>query len=165
MLKELLLAEFDQEIAKTRPVLERVPERKLGWKPHEKSPTMGWLLQHLTDVASWVAPTLRQDTLDLTGFEPPKPATAVGPVLAKFEEEVKTARAALEATDDEALHRIWTMTMGGKTLVEKKKIDVLREFILSHHIHHRAQMGMYLRLNDIPVPAIYGPSADEGSFG
>lgn len=165
MLKELLIAEFDQEMAKTRPMLARVPEDKLGWKPHEKSATMGWLLQHLAEVASWVAPTVLQDTLDLTGFEPPAPATAVGPVLSKFEEDVRGARAALEGTDDEALHRRWTMTMGEKTLLDMRKIDVLREFVLSHHIHHRAQLGIYLRLNDIPVPPTYGPSADEGSFG
>ena len=164
-LKELLLPEFDQEMANTRKTLERVPEQKLGWKPHVKSYTMGSLASHLANIPSWVAMTFNQDSLDVapkdgTTYTTPQ-AGSSKELLEFFDKNVAVARAVIAATGDEQYGKPWTLLAGGQTLLTMPKMAVLRSFVLNHNVHHRAQLGVYLRLNDLPVPAIYGPSADE----
>ena len=164
-INQALLPEFDHEMANTRKTLERVPDDKLGWKPHEKSMTMGRLTGHLAELPGWVAATINQDSLDVApvGAPPQQGVTAKSrqEALAMHDAKVAEGRAAIAAASDEQLMRPWTLLMGGKSIMTMPKIAVLRGFVMNHTIHHRAQLGVYLRLNDIPVPSIYGPSADE----
>ena len=164
---EGLLQELEMEMANTRKTLERVPD-KFDWKPHAKSMTMGGLATHLAEIPGWVEITVKQDDFDVAPvggrpYEPPKPASSKE-VLALFDKNLATARSALKEMKDEDLMKPWSLKSGGKAIMTMPKAAVLRGFILSHNIHHRAQMGVYLRLNDIPVPSIYGPSADEGQM-
>ena len=163
-----LLPEFDMEMANTRKTLERVPDGKFEFKPHPKSGSMGWLAGHLANLPLWAAMTLQQDTLDIApaGGQPFKlPETKnTKQVLEVFDQHVAEARKGIAAATDEQLMKPWSLLKTGQTIMTMPKIAVLRSFVLNHIIHHRAQMGVYLRLNDIPVPSIYGPSADEGSF-
>ena len=163
-----LLPEFDQEMANTRKALERIPDDKFDWKPHEKSGAMGWLANHLANLPSWTVFTINQDSLDLAppGAEPFKvePKKSRREVLEDFDKNVAAARAAITAASDEELFNPWTLLKGGVTLMTLPKIAVLRSFVMNHIIHHRGQFTVYLRLNDIPVPSIYGPSADEGTM-
>ena len=167
-MSQALLGEWDHEMANTRRTLERVPEEKLGWKPHEKSWAMGGLATHLANLPSWGALTLKGDELDLAPggkpLPPMEPAKTREEILEVFDKNVAAARAAIAAASDEELMKPWTLLKGGKTLMTLPKIAVLRGFVMNHNIHHRAQLGVYLRLNDVPVPAIYGPSADEAAF-
>ncbi len=163
--KDLLLPEFDQEMANTRKTLERVPDNKLGWQPHDKSFTMGKLASHLANIPSWIDMTLNQDVLDMTpkdgkAFTTPQ-AGSTKELLEVFDKNVAAGRAVIAATGDEQFGKPWSLVAGGKTLFTAPRLAVLRGFVLSHNVHHRAQLGVYFRLNDIPVPAIYGPSADE----
>jgi len=167
-LSEAMLPEFDHEMANTRKSLERVPEGKLGWKPHEKSMTMGRLAVHLTEIPGWVSITIEQDSFDVappgaSPYQPPK-ANSRKDILAMFDRNVAAARTAIAGADDKKLKKPWSLMSGGKVIFTQPRIGVLRSFILSHNIHHRAQLGVYLRLNNVPVPAIYGPSADEGTM-
>jgi uncharacterized damage-inducible protein DinB len=163
-----LLPEFDHEMANTRKTLERVPEDKLTWKPHEKSMTMGRLAQHTGEIPSWTPVTMEKDSLDINppGSPPYQPPSMKSrkELLEAFDKNVKSARAALAAVSDEQLMKPWSLLSGGKAYFTLPRIAVFRGFIMSHMIHHRAQLGVYLRLNNIPVPSIYGPSADEGSM-
>ena len=167
-LGEALLPEFDHEMATTRKTLERVPEDKFDWKPHEKSTTLGALATHLANLPSWVVHTLDKDELDMAPpGQPPlriEPARTRDEVLAAFDQNVAAARAALAGASDERLHGLWTLLQGGNKVLTLPRAAVLRSFVMSHSIHHRAQLGVYLRLNDIPVPSVYGPSADESPF-
>lgn len=146
-----------------RKTLERVPEDKFGWKPHEKSMTLGRLAQHLTEIPGWVKPTLEQDSLDLSGPYQPPPIGTRGQLLEAFDKNVAEARALIAGADDARLMQPWSLARNGKTLFTMPRAGVLRGMVMNHIIHHRAQMGVYLRLNDVPVPALYGPSADEGT--
>ena len=167
-LNEAILPEFDHEMANTRKTLERVPDDKPNWKPHEKSWAMMELATHVANIPSWTALTLAADSFDMApkdGDAPKVPeAGSKDEALEMFDKNVSEARAAIEAASDEDLMKSWSLLSGGETLFSMPKIAVLRNFVLNHTIHHRAQLGMYLRLNDIPVPAIYGPSADEQMF-
>ena len=167
-ISENLLPEFDHEMANTRKTLERVPEDKFGWKPHEKSGTMGWLATHLATLPSWVTSTIDNDSLDIAppggpAFQIP-PANSRKQILATFDQNVARARAGLAGARDDQLLKPWTLLAGGRTIFTLPRIAVLRSFVMNHSIHHRAQLGVYLRLNNIPVPATYGPSADEGGM-
>jgi len=162
-----LLPEFDNEMANTRKTLERVPDAKFAWKPHNKSSAMGALATHLANLPSWGSLTLNSDSFDLAPEGKPiktPELSSTSAVLAKFDENAAATRAAIEAASDEDLFRPWTLQSNGQTLMTMPKVAVLRNFVLNHMIHHRAQLGVYLRLNDIPVPAVYGPSADESPF-
>jgi uncharacterized damage-inducible protein DinB len=167
-LKDALLPEFDQEMASTRKTLERVPEDKLDWKPHAKSTAMGGLATHLSNLPTWANHTVDSDSLDLAPGGKPLPPTPMvksrTELLEVFDSNVVKARAAIASASDEELFKPWTLQNNGKDILTLPKIAVLRGFVLSHTIHHRAQLGVYLRLNDIPVPSIYGPSADESAF-
>lgn len=166
-LKQALLQELEMEMPNTRKTLERVPE-KLDWTPHAKSMSMGRLAQHLAEIPDWAVKGIELDELDMAPpgappYQPPKIGTRAE-ILATFDKNLAAARAALSATNDDHLLKPWSLKMGGKTLMTIPRIAVLRNFVLNHNVHHRAQMGVYLRLNDIPVPSIYGPSADEGNM-
>jgi uncharacterized damage-inducible protein DinB len=167
-LSAALLPEFDQEMANTRKTLERVPDGKFSWKPHEKSSGMGPLAGHLANIPSWLTFTIKEDSLDLAPggkqMEPPPVPKNNKELLAAFDKNVKEGRAALAAVSDAELMKPWSLLNRGKTLMTLPKVAVVRSFVMNHLIHHRAQLGVYLRLNNVPVPAIYGPSADEGSF-
>jgi uncharacterized damage-inducible protein DinB len=160
-----LLPEFDQEMANTRKALERVPDDKFDWKPHEKSMALGGLATHLANLPSWTVYTIKQDSLDLApqGGEPFKTEqkNSRQEILDDFEKNVAAARAAIVGASDEELLKPWTLLKGGVTLMTLPKVAVLRSFVMNHIIHHRGQFTVYLRLNDVPVPSIYGPSADE----
>jgi uncharacterized damage-inducible protein DinB len=164
-LSEALLPEFDYEMANTRKTLERVPEAKLTWKPHEKSMTMGELAVHLATIPSWTVPTIREDVLDVAPigeppYQPPM-AHSRAEILEMFDKNIQAARAVIAEARDEHLLQSWTLLSGGETVFTLPRITVLRSMIMNHSIHHRAQLGVYFRLNDVPVPATYGPSADE----
>jgi uncharacterized damage-inducible protein DinB len=164
-LREALLAEFDQEMANTRKSLERVPDDRMGWRPHPKSSSLGRLATHLAEIPAWGAMALEHDSFDLSppGSAPHQPAF-IGShqeILDLFDKNVAAARAALAGVGDETLGKPWSLLSGGKAIFTLPRLSVLRNFVLNHTIHHRAQLGVYLRLNDLPVPALYGPSADE----
>jgi uncharacterized damage-inducible protein DinB len=161
-----ILPEFDHEMANTRKTLERVPDDKFGWTPHEKSMTMGRLAGHLAQMPGWGKDTLTTESFDVAPVDGP-PVQPSQPknrqeVLALFDKGVAEVRAALAAAKDDQLLKPWSLLAGGKPIFTMPRIAVLRSMILNHSIHHRAQLGVYLRLNNLPVPAIYGPSADEG---
>lgn len=166
-LSESLLPEFDHEMANTRKTLERVPDEKFAWKPHEKSFPMGNLAGHLANLPSWGILTISSDSFDMApGGQPLKTPelSSTKDMLAKFDENVAATRSAIAGASDADLFKTWTLMSNGNTILTMPKIAVLRSFVMNHMIHHRAQLGVYLRLNDIPVPSIYGPSADEGAF-
>jgi uncharacterized damage-inducible protein DinB len=164
-ISQSLLQEFDGEMANTRRTLERVPEDRRDFRPHPKSRTLSELAGHVTDLPSLAAAVLQQDELDPNPPGGPKFVpylfTSRQDALAKFDEHVKQARAALAAATDDAMAKTWTLKNGGQTFFAVPRVDALRSFVMNHLIHHRAQLGVYLRLNEVPVPAIYGPSADE----
>jgi uncharacterized damage-inducible protein DinB len=167
-ISKTILPEFDHEMANTRKTLERVPDGKFAWKPHEKSMTLGGLATHLANIPSWTAQTFDRDELDIAPpGQPPyrlEEAKSRDALLEAFDKNVSSARAALEAATDENWKGKWSLLMTGKTIFTLPRTAVMRGFVMNHMIHHRAQLGVYLRLLDVPVPSIYGPSADEGSF-
>ncbi len=159
---ETLLPEFDQEMATTRRVLERVPGERGTWKPHEKSFALGHLAQLVAWMPGWIGRTLREPHIDLAGgggysFE------ATETLLAAFDRNVADARAALGEVTGDRLDEPWSLKMGDRVLMTHPRGAVVRQN-LSHLVHHRGQLGVYLRLLDVPVPSIYGPSADEGGM-
>ena len=168
-ISEMLLPEFDQEIAGARRTLERVPDDRLEWSPHPKSGTMGWLAGHLANVPSWGTLTLTGDALDLAPggkpLDPPPQPESSAELVATLDRHAAEARAALAGASDEDLMQSWSLLQNGQVIMTLPRLAVLRSFVLNHLIHHRAQLGVYLRLNDIPVPSIYGPSADEQPSG
>ena len=164
-MRDIFLAEFDHEMANTRKTLERVPENKLDWQPHDKSFTMQALASHLANVPAWTAMTLNMDSLDVAppdgaSFSTPQ-AKSTAELLKFFDANVADARKALVAATDEQFQQPWTLLAAGEAQFTMPKAAVLRSFIFNHAVHHRAQLTVYLRLNNVPVPALYGPSADE----
>ena len=164
MIKEGLLAEFDHEVATTRRLLERLPDEpeRLAWKPHPKSMSLGGLATHLSNLPVWGGSILSASFFDL-GTLPPnvQEKTSRREILAAFDENSRQTRAAMDRTDAEYLDR-WTLKRGDQEMFSMPKIAAFRTFLMYHLVHHRGQLSVYLRLNDIPVPAIYGPTADEG---
>jgi uncharacterized damage-inducible protein DinB len=167
-ISEALLPEFDHEMENTRKTLERIPDDKLDWKPHEKSTTLRGLATHLSNLPTWAIHAIDREALDIAPpGAPPLRATPINSraeALEAFDKNVAAARAAIAGANDEHLFKPWTLLAGGKTIFTLPRAAVLRSVVMNHTIHHRAQLGVYLRLNDVPVPAIYGPSADEGAF-
>jgi uncharacterized damage-inducible protein DinB len=158
------LPEFDQEMARTRKVLERVPEDRLTWRPHPKSWTLAELATHVAGIGAWTAPTLQLPELDMSSpSAPPNPKPAVNraELLALFDGMLEGARAALEGAQEATFTLPWSLRAGEQIFFTLPRGVVLRTFVLNHLIHHRAQLEVYLRMNDVPLPAIYGPSADE----
>ncbi len=167
-ISDTLLPEFDQEMANTRKTLERVPDDRFDWTPHPRSTTLGGLATHLANIPTWAVHALEKDSIDIAPVgQPPlrvEPARSRQEVLNRFDDAVRRARAAISQADNERILQPWSLLSGGKTVMTLPRVAVLRGFVMSHTIHHRAQLGVYLRLNDIPVPSIYGPSADETPF-
>ena len=160
-LVDALLPEFDREMALTRKVLERIPDQDLGWQPHQKSWPLGTLATHVARIAGWATATLAHDGFNIDGESGGTPAASRAEVLVAFDAHVRDARAALVGKTDAELLAPWTLKAQGHTVFTMPKTSVLRSFVLSHLIHHRGQLTVYLRLRDVPVPSIYGPSADE----
>jgi uncharacterized damage-inducible protein DinB len=148
--------------------LERIPEDRLSWKPHEKSMPLDRLAGHVAELAGWAVPTIMQDSLDFMppGRPPYQPTVAKSrqQVLEIFDKNRDESRRAIAGASDEHLMQTWSLLRGGQTLMTMPRFAVLRSFFLNHMIHHRAQLGVYLRLNNVPVPSVYGPSADEGTM-
>jgi uncharacterized damage-inducible protein DinB len=159
-----LLPEFDQEMAGTRKSLERVPEGKTEWQPHPKSMTLGRLAGHLAELPTWVVETMKRDELSLDGQYTPFISSSPKELLAMFDAKVAEARALIQSATDEDMMKPWSLKVRGQTAFTMPKIAVLRGMVINHIIHHRGQLTVYLRLNDVPVPSLYGPSADERPF-
>lgn len=164
-ISDAFLGELQHEAATTRKVLERVPEDKFEWQPHEKSMTFGRLAVHIAEMFGWMETTMKTSELDFAEneFKPFEPKTNAE-LLEFFDEKIEEATKALENTSDESFMETWTMKNGEQVYFTMPKIAVLRTFCMNHIYHHRGQLSVYLRLNDIPVPEIYGPSADEGQM-
>lgn len=162
---ESMLSEFDAEAASTRKTLERVPEDAFGWKPHEKSFSVGELATHLANIPSWVSYILEQDSFDIMpgGVEPPhlQSAASRDELLDQFDTNIARSRAALTGVDDVRLSQPWTLLSNDFAVFTEPRFAVLRSIIFNHTVHHRAQLGLCFRLLDVPVPSTYGPSADE----
>ena len=165
---EMLVPEFDQEMAMTRRALERVEDEALHWKPHDNSMSLAELTGHIADVPGWVPKTMESPEIDLmpeTGptLEPFVPKTYLE-LLKRFDQNVEQARAALLAASDDDYLAQWTLKARGKEVFSLPRVAVIRTMILNHLVHHRGQLTVYYRLLGIPVPALYGPSADEGNL-
>jgi uncharacterized damage-inducible protein DinB len=162
---ETILPEFDREVASTRKVLERVPEEKLDWQAHPKSHTIGWNANHLAEIPGWVEGMLRAPSWDFApvGGEPYQSPKLTSPqaILDLFDRNVAAARKAIAAVKDDQMAQPWSLLKSGTTLFTMPRATVIRSFVLNHLIHHRAILCVYLRLNNIPVPGMYGPSGDE----
>ena len=156
-----LLPEFDQEMANTRKMLERIPENKLDYKPDPKSMAMGQLASHVAEMVGWFASMMDGPALDIPEGFKPFVATSKKQLLDKFDENVASTRTALAAAGDQALLQDWSLKFAGNTMFTMPRLACYRSMIMNHVIHHRAQLSVYYRLNGVPVPGMYGPSADE----
>ncbi len=163
-ISQSLLPEFDQEMAGTRKSLERVPEGKTEWQPHPKSMTLGRLAGHLAELPVWIVETMQRDELSLDGSFKPFISSSPKELLAMFDAKVAEARALLSEAADEDFMKPWSLVVRGQKAFTMPKIAVVRSMVMNHIIHHRGQLTVYLRLNDVPVPSLYGPSADERPF-
>ena len=161
---QALLPEFDQEMANTRKMLERYPEGKPDYKPHPKSMALGRLAGHVAELPGWAKHTLETDVLELQPNMQPTIATSRQQVLEIFDKNVADARALIERAADEDWGKTWTLKFAGKPMMSMPRAQVFRSVVMNHLIHHRAQLGVYYRLNEVEVPGMYGPSADEPRF-
>ena len=161
---DALLPEFDHEMAVTRKVLERVPDGQFDWKPHQKSMSLGQLAQHVATIPTWGKVAMSQDSFDMATDQRGAQLPSRAEILALFDRNVSDARAALVGRGDGEMLAPWALKRGAHTIFSMPKASVWRSFVMNHLIHHRAQLGVYLRMHDIPLPSVYGPSADEGSL-
>jgi uncharacterized damage-inducible protein DinB len=163
-LVDALLPEFDHEMGTTRRLLDRVPEDRFSWKPHDKSMSLGQLAAHIASIPYWCSATLNATFLDLATLGDdarPKPPESRAALLAGFDQRVATARGHLATATDPELLAPWTLKSGDEEFFTMPRVSAIRTFVMNHSIHHRGQLSVYLRLNDVPVPPIYGPTADE----
>lgn len=163
-IKDALLPEFDHEMGTTRRLLERTPEAELAWKPHEKSMSLGQLAGHIVNIPHWCHAILEHSSFDVASAGEdarPKSPESVASLLAEFDKKVADARAGLAAAADAEMLAPWTFKQGGQELFTMPRVAALRSFIMNHLIHHRGQFSVYLRLKNVPLPSIYGPTADE----
>jgi uncharacterized damage-inducible protein DinB len=158
---ETLLPEFDEEIKNTRKLLECVPDGNFDYKPHPKSMTLGRLATHVAEIPSWTGYTLDLEVLELGPDFKPTLATSRAELLQILDKGAAEAREKIAAASDEDWGKIWTFKFGGKTVMSMPRSAVMRGTIMNHLIHHRAQLGVYLRLNEVAIPGMYGPSADD----
>jgi uncharacterized damage-inducible protein DinB len=166
---EQFLAELEEESALTRRVLERVPEGRNDWKPHPKSMPLGYLAFLCANITSWVVMTINQDELDLQPAGGPSStkteAGSTAELVQILDDNLAKARTALQNTTDAHLLTKWRLLVAGRVVSEETRLHVLRHAVFNHLAHHRGQLTVYLRLNEIPVPSVYGPTADDKTFG
>ena len=160
---DALMPEFDHEMATTRKLLERVPEDRLGWKPHGKSMSLGELATHVANIVWWGEMTLSQPEFNAEGMTREPALSDRAQLLEKFDRNVKATRGHLASKTDAELMAPWTLRNGSKAFFTMPKAAVWRSFVMNHLVHHRAQLSVYLRLNDVPLPSMYGPTADDAS--
>jgi uncharacterized damage-inducible protein DinB len=160
-LNEAFIQELKQESASTQKVFERIPDKKLSWKPHEKSMSFGQLANHISQLTSWIIAVIGTENMDFANSERPIPAETQAELLENYKIYTEKALSALENASDETLLANWKLSHGEHVIFNMPRIKVLRSIIMNHFIHHRGQLTVYLRMNDLPVPGIYGPSADE----
>ncbi len=157
-----MMGEMEHEMSNTRRVLERVPMEKADWKPHPKSGTLAWLAGHCAVMPEWGAVTSTQDELDIAGVESAVPKfTSRDQMLAHFDRELAKFREVLKIISDEEMLKAWTLRAGPQVIFTMPRVAVLRGTVMNHMIHHRGELMVYLRLLDVPLPALYGPTADE----
>lgn len=160
--REALLAEYDHEMGTTRKLLERIPDDKLSWSPHAKSMTLGGLATHLANLPTWGGAILNETSFDLAAAPPDlQPDSSRAAILRRFDDNMKRTRGWMDKTDAEYAC-MWALKRGGQEMFSLPRSAAFKSFVINHTIHHRGQLSVYLRLNDVPVPAIYGPTADEG---
>ena len=163
-IKDSLLPEYDHELATTRRLLERVPEAEFGWKPHPKSMTLGQLAGHVASMPFWCSATMDAPSYDLetkapeAGLETP---TSRDAMLQTFDKRTAAARASLAKATDGEMMEMWSLKSGGHLLFSMPRVSAVRSFVMNHLIHHRGQLTVYLRMKDVALPPIYGPTADE----
>ena len=162
-LRDSILMELDQEAQTTKRVLDRIPEDKLSWKPHPKSYSLGQLALHIASLPGNVAAAAAQDTFEAPNFSQPEPKNRQE-ILDTFSKSLAGAKETLEKMDDARLLAVWSLTKNGKVLMSVPRIGFIRSILMNHLYHHRGQLSVYLRILDVPVPSIYGPSADENPF-
>ena len=162
-LAESILMELDQEAQTTKRVLDRIPDDKLTWKPHPKSFSLGQLALHIASVPAGVTTIALHDSVEAPNFTQPEPKSRQE-ILDTFSKSLETAKANLKKMDDARLASRRSLTRGGKVVMSAPRIGFLRSVLLNHVYHHRGQLSVYLRMLDVPVPSIYGPSADENPF-
>jgi uncharacterized damage-inducible protein DinB len=160
-ISQLILPEFEQEMASTRKMLATVPTEKFSFRPHNKSMALGRLASHVAEMPGWIVPAIEQDKLEMTPGDKPFSAASSAELLEAFDKNVATARPLIEGTSDETFAREWSFYYGGHKVFAGPKSQIVRGMVFSHLIHHRGQLSVYLRLLDIPVAGMYGPSADE----
>lgn len=164
-LSEMLLPEFDMEMANTRKLLERVPDGKFDYKPHPKSMTLGRLASHVAEMPSWATMTFKVETLTFDSSFKPFLASSTKELLETFDKHVAEGHEAIAAASDEDYWKTWRLVFNGKEMMAMPRAQVMRSMVMNHLIHHRAQLGVYLRLNDVPIVGMYGASADEPQWG
>lgn len=162
---QTLLPEFEEEMKNTRKLLECIPDGKLDTKPHPKSMTLAQVATHTAQIPGWTKHLLDQDVLDLPPDMKPSVAGSRAELLAMFDQGVADARGRIRAASDAYWQTTWTFKVGGETLLSMPRASVMRSLIMNHLIHHRAQLGVFLRLHDVAIPGMYGPSADEPRLG
>ncbi len=163
-IKDALLPEYDHEMGTTRRLLERAPAAEFAWKPHEKSMALGQLAGHLAHIPTWVHAILDSPSFDIAAIGPdtrPPLPESVPSLLAEFDKKVADARAAIAGAADPQLVAPWTFRDGDHEIFTMPRVAALRSFVMNHSIHHRGQLSVYLRLRNVPLPSIYGPTADE----
>lgn len=158
---DMLLGEFTYEASQTRKVLERIPMDKVDFKPHDKSMTLGKLTSHISDLARWTGMVLDATELDLAGGYVTPPFATTEELLAIFDKNVEMTTKSLQASTDEALGVMWTLRAGSHVILTMPRGQCVRSLCFNHTVHHRGQLSVYLRLVGVPVPGMYGPSADE----
>jgi uncharacterized damage-inducible protein DinB len=161
---ELLLPEFDDEMSNTKRLLERVPESAFAYKPHEKSMTLGRLASHVAELPFWAKRAIDLDVLEMQPGRKPYIAKSRDELLQTFEKNVREARQAIVSATDDHLKKPWTFKFKDRVVFTKPRYLALRSMMMNHLIHHRGQLGVFLRLNDIEIPGMYGPSADENAI-
>jgi uncharacterized damage-inducible protein DinB len=162
-MSQAMLGEVEQEAATTRRVLERVPENKLAWRPHQKSMTLGQLALHTASLPGGIAKVSQLDEFDAANFNAPQPKS-LGEIFAAHDESIRAAEDCLKAMTEEKANGMWRLKKGTKEVLSMPRAALLRSIMLNHWYHHRGQLSVYLRLLDVQVPSIYGPSADENPF-
>lgn len=157
-----LIAELQHEAAVTRKMLERLPEKEFDWKPHEKSMSLGQLATHVAEMFDWLPITIKENELDFAAMDyQPTIVKTTAELVDLFDKKYADGLAALQSASDEQFAQDWTLRSGVEVYFKMPKIQVIRGMIFNHIVHHRGQLSVYMRLKDVPLPAIYGPSADE----